>query len=172
VKSEVVKAGMPVSFLSRIFVVPRASTTSIAEPFRALSKIPVSVHTRDDKFTMTDLANRVAGYTATDARTPLIGEYCAALKRVHGLRTDLSLADRDMVVRIKAGPYPYDTQFEGDCVNVIASRLGLSATEIEQARSALRKVKTLEDLRKIRLVEACKLAPGLLPVKEPSSGKP
>jgi hypothetical protein len=172
VTSDVVPSNAPVSFLSRIFPVPRDSPMSIVEPLRALSKIPVSTATKGKAFLTTDLANRVAGYLASDRDTPLVADYCNALTRIYGLRPDLANIDRDMAYRIEAGAYPYDAQFEGECVAVIAQRLGVTATEVYLAIKELRAVKRKEDLGKIRLVEATRLARGLLAVGEPDHRDP
>jgi hypothetical protein len=100
----------------------------------------------------------------------LVSDYCRALVRIYRLRANLKTLDRDMAHRIDGGPYPYDKQFEGDAINVIASRLSLSAGEVMTAIKQLSAAKSEKDLLKIRLVQASRLAPGLLPVGEPSSG--
>jgi hypothetical protein len=168
-KSEIAPEGEAVSFLSRVFVRPRATGTSIVEPLRALAKIPVSVRSVAGS-NREDLANRVHGYTTSDPSTPLVSDYCRALVRIYRLRANLKTLDRDMAHRIDGGPYPYDKQFEGDAINVIASRLSLSAGEVMTAIKQLSAAKSEKDLLKIRLVQASRLAPGLLPVGEPSSG--
>jgi len=164
-KSEVTRSDEPIAFLSRVYPNARASLTSIAEPLRALAKIPVGTHSHGPSFDKTDLSNRVHGYLATDAKSPLIKEYCNALVRVLSLpKPKLDKADRDIVYRVNSGPYPYDDALEADCVNVVAERLRVSITDVEGARTALNNAKTIEDLSKIRLIEPDRLAPGVLAV--------
>jgi hypothetical protein len=55
---------------------------------------------------------------------------------------------------------------------VIAQRLGVTATEVYLAIKELRAAKRKEDLGKIRLVEATRLATGLLAVGEPDQCDP
>nr|UQB76089.1 RNA-dependent RNA polymerase [Flumine nodavirus 20] len=69
-------------FLSRVFVDPLNTTTTIQDPLRTLRKLHLT--TRDPTIPLADAAcDRVEGYLCTDKHTPLIAEYCNMVLRLY-----------------------------------------------------------------------------------------
>nr|UQB76084.1 RNA-dependent RNA polymerase [Flumine nodavirus 12] len=69
-------------FLSRVFVDPLNTTTTIQDPLRTLRKLHLT--TRDPTIPIADAAcDRVEGYLCTDAITPLISDYCRMVIRLY-----------------------------------------------------------------------------------------
>jgi hypothetical protein len=70
-------------FLSRIFVDPLNTNTTMQDPLRTLRKLHLT--TRDPTIPLADAAcDRVEGYLCTDRLTPLISEYCQMVLRLYG----------------------------------------------------------------------------------------
>nr|QYF49925.1 MAG: protein A [Yunnan noda-like virus] len=70
-------------FLSRVFVDPLNTPTTIQDPLRTLRKLHLT--TRDPTIPIADAAcDRVEGYLCTDALTPLVSDYCKMVLRLHG----------------------------------------------------------------------------------------
>jgi hypothetical protein len=144
------KVEKSVSFCGRIFVDPLLSKGSICDPIRALRRIPVIT---SGKPIHQGLTERVAGYLATDAATPLVGDYLTALVRVHDLDVcNYDVTDHDMNFRIRMGPYPYG-EHESDreaALSIIARQFGVEIDVVLAAIEALAAAMTDDDLVRVR----------------------
>jgi len=149
--------GKPVVMLSRVYVNPLHTLTSVCEPVRAIARIPVIVN----KNVAVGLANKVEGYLVTDAHTPVVGEYCRALKRIFGLKTSLQKATTDEMYKLEtSSPYPYDPSDRDICVQVVTERIcaananwaGMTDTECLIVK--LNAAKSKQDLVSCRIMEA------------------
>ena len=159
--------GEPVVMLSRVYVNPEHSLTSICEPTRALARVPVVVN----KDVIAGLANKVEGYLVTDAHTPVVGEYCRALKRIYGLTKCLQKATADEMYKLEtSSPYPYDPSDRDICVKVVADRIcAVNASwdgvmDTECLITALNAAKSKKDLVSCRITEATAADPSLIVV--------
>lgn len=161
IKPDVRKRGSPITFLSRVYVAPLHTPTSVAEPVRALSRIPVVIG-KDNPRKM--LGNKVAGYLTTDANVPVIGQYCRALARVYKLDVSGKTAWGDERFRLELGPYPHDPHFQCECETVVATQLGLGVEDIKRLCDVLDKAKTAQDLVAARLMAPTGHPDGVLPV--------
>lgn len=72
-------AADPVGFLGRIYPAPQISAEHMADPARAFFKFNIKFGIIEDRQA---LANKAAGYLVTDARTPVLGDFCAAIVRI------------------------------------------------------------------------------------------
>nr|UQB76085.1 RNA-dependent RNA polymerase [Flumine nodavirus 14] len=69
-------------FLSRVFIDPLNTNTTIQDPLRTLRKLHLT--TRDPTIPIADAAcDRVEGYLCTDFHTPLISDYCKMVLRLY-----------------------------------------------------------------------------------------
>jgi len=69
-------------FLSRVFIDPLATNTTMQDPLRTIRKLHLT--TRDPTIPLADAAcDRVDGYLCTDAMTPLISDYCKMVLRLY-----------------------------------------------------------------------------------------
>jgi hypothetical protein len=69
-------------FLSRVFIDPLSTNTTMQDPLRTLRKLHLT--TRDPTIPLADAAcDRVDGYLCTDAITPLISDYCKMVLRLY-----------------------------------------------------------------------------------------
>jgi hypothetical protein len=81
-KSERYNPEIGLCFLSRVFIDPLNTETTIQDPLRTLRKLHLT--TRDPTVPLADAAcDRVEGYLCTDAYTPLIGDYCKMVLRLY-----------------------------------------------------------------------------------------
>ncbi|AAK15751.1 protein A [Boolarra virus] len=91
-------------FLSRVFVDPLNTPTTIQDPLRTLRKLHIT--TRDPTIPIADAAcDRVEGYLCTDAHTPLISEYCRMVQRLYGPKTSTRDVREARRSRNKEKPY-------------------------------------------------------------------
>lgn len=157
------KRGDPLTYLSRVYVAPLHSTTSIAEPLRALTRIPVIIG-KDNPRKL--LGNKVAGYLTTDSHTPVVGAYCRALVRVYKLDVSGDTAWGDERFRINIGPYPYDPAFKCECEAVVAQQIGLGVEDVHNLVAVLDKAQTAKDLTSARLLAPTRQPDGVLPVAD------
>lgn len=145
-----VKCGEPVSFLSRVYVSPTLSLTSIAEPLRALGRIPVTTNADP----IVGLTNKVNGYLITESKVPLIGNYLRALSRVYKLgKPNRRKATNDEVFKLDATPHPFDESFLDATITVVAQRLGICEGEVAALAKAFDDVHNTEDLAKLSRAE-------------------
>ena len=69
-----------VTFLARVYPDPLVTRTSFQDPLRTFRKLHLSL--RDPHVPLADAAyDRVEGYLSTDAYSPVVGKYCAAVMR-------------------------------------------------------------------------------------------
>nr|WPA70724.1 MAG: RNA-dependent RNA polymerase [Mystacina tuberculata nodavirus 1] len=69
-------------FLSRVFIDPLTTNSTIQDPLRTLRKLHLT--TRDPTIPISDAAcDRVEGYLCTDNLTPLISDYCKMVLRLY-----------------------------------------------------------------------------------------
>nr|QYF49898.1 MAG: hypothetical protein [Sichuan sediment noda-like virus 1] len=69
-------------FLSRVFIDPMVTTTSMQDPLRTLKKLHLT--SRDPTIPLADAAlDRVEGYLCTDSMTPVISDYCKMVRRLY-----------------------------------------------------------------------------------------
>jgi len=138
--------GEPVTFLSRVYVDPKGTPTSITDPVRALGRIPVTTNSKPE----VGLANKVAGYLITDAKTPLVGDYLRALARVYKLgNANKRLATRDEAFKLELTPHPFEDCFADKAVTVVAQRLDITEGEVLALAKALENAQTVEDLESL-----------------------
>ena len=91
-------------FLSRVFVDPLNTTTTIQDPLRTLRKLHLT--TRDPTIPLADAAcDRVEGYLSTDALTPLISDYCKMVLRLYGPTASTEAVRNQRRSRNKEKPY-------------------------------------------------------------------
>lgn len=149
-----------VTYLSRIYVAPRVSLYSMADPKRALSRIPVTVNSN----VAAGRANKVAGYLITDRDTPVLGEYCRAIQRIYKDVADEKSATPDELRKLSADPYP-PCDCRDAAVDVVAKSLGIGADEVLSLEDSLRHVEDVKGLESLRLPGSePKLHPGATPV--------
>lgn len=91
-------------FLSRVFVDPLTTTTTIQDPLRTLRKLHLT--TRDPTIPLADAAcDRVEGYLCTDRLTPLISEYCQMVLRLYKPHASSDAVRNQRRSRNKEKPY-------------------------------------------------------------------
>ncbi|AEQ39075.1 protein A [Flock House virus] len=91
-------------FLSRVFVDPLATTTTLQDPLRTLRKLHLTA--RDPTIPLADAAcDRVEGYLCTDALTPLISDYCKMVLRLYGPTASTEEVRNQRRSRNKEKPY-------------------------------------------------------------------
>jgi len=160
----------PIDFLSRIFVKPMESTTSICEPLRAIRKLPTTCSNRPLEEARYDKAN---GYNITDGKTPLVGQYARAIMRVYGSGAGPSGAetqpvgsdDRELAFKIARGPFPYDD--DDNCIvhEVVAARMGMDVIAVEQLCASYDAARTPADMETLATRVPSTVADGCRPIR-------
>ena len=121
----------PVGLLGRLFPDPWTSNESVQDPARTIGKIHLSV-TTDTVPREIAAVHRATGYLATDSLTPLLGNYCRAVRRVLShVEPDARYAEQlrrdDRYVSV-GGSWPQLST--AVTAKVVAERLGLSVSEL------------------------------------------
>ncbi|AIO11151.1 protein A [Mosinovirus] len=84
VKLETVELGKPVPYLGRYFVDPATSKDSFQDPMRTLPKLHLTANRGVSAEQAA--ANKAHGYLATDAKTPIIGNWARRVIELTGLK--------------------------------------------------------------------------------------
>jgi len=104
VKVEKYNPEIGLCFLSRVYIDPLNTTTTMQDPLRTLRKLHIT--TRDPTIPIDDAAcDRVEGYLCTDALTPLIGDYCRMVLRLRGPNVKSETARAERRSRNKEKPF-------------------------------------------------------------------
>jgi len=168
----------PISFLSRIYIKPLITNTSICDPKRALMKLPTTCSTRPVYLARRDKA---LGYATVDGTTPLVGNYARAILRVYGQGSTkfelgplvdpvadsspdgpircLTSEGRELKRKMDRGPHPYCDDYDDVAIKVVANKLGMCVEEVEQLCDAYDNARTPEDLTKLVTTEMSEVAP-------------
>jgi len=126
-------------FLSRVFVDPLNTTTTMQDPLRTLRKLHLT--TRDPTIPLADAAcDRVEGYLCTDARTPLVGDYCRMVLRLHGPNSSTVDVRNSRRSRNKEKPYwmtcdgtwPQHQQDTQLMKQILVNRTGIDEDDVDQ----------------------------------------
>jgi len=156
----------PIDFLSRVFIRPMETNTSVCEPLRALRKLPTTCSTRPVAEARYDKAN---GYNVTDGKTPLVGEYARAILRVYGggasNKADRTTEDREMAFKIKRGPYPFDDDYVSAAVFEVGRRMGMDVAQVEHLAASLDAARTPEDMDALATTTPSTVAEGCRPLR-------
>jgi len=130
-KAKEVHQHSPAMFLSRCFPDPWVSPDSMSDPLRALAKI----HTTVDTFTDIQLCgfNKASAYLVTDAKTPVISNWCNAYLKALG-KTFPETYAQDLpywyvLPEHRAAPWPQDSI--EDRVDLVAQSLSCRDDEIK-----------------------------------------
>lgn len=156
----------PIEFLSRIYVAPLLTNSSICAPKRALSKLPTTCSEKPLDVARYDKAH---GYFVTDGHTPLVGAYAKAIMRVYGQgkkckKTGNSSEEREYAWKIARGPAPFDDAYLEHATMVVAQQLGMSVEEVEGLSKAYDAAQNPEDMVKLATKIPSTVAPGLRPL--------
>nr|APG76124.1 hypothetical protein [Beihai noda-like virus 14] len=116
-----------VGFLSRIFLDPWTTPASIQSPKRCLLKIHTTVDTQVDIATAG--VSKVTGYLVTDARTPLIKQWCDCYLRNAGQAEAQNTKDVPYFASQEFTSEPWPQQDHG-FDEVVADDLGINTAEL------------------------------------------
>nr|APG76332.1 hypothetical protein [Hubei noda-like virus 23] len=131
-------------FLSRVFIDPLTTNSTIQDPLRTIRKLHLTM--RDPTIPLADAAcDRVDGYLVTDRLTPLISDYCQMVKRIYEpLASDVNvrLARKS---RNKEKPYwltcdgtwPQHQQDQPTMLQIVINRTGIDEDDINKLRSRM-----------------------------------
>jgi hypothetical protein len=147
-KCDFINSGEPVTFLSRVYVSPHHTPTSVPDPGRALAQIPVV----SGKDVLDKLAAKVHGYLTADPHCPLISDYCLALKRtvLKGIKVKVGqIDDHEISYKINQGAHPYDPAFGDAAVGVIAQCLGVEPSDVLTTIKKCTATRNSKDLDKL-----------------------
>ncbi|APG76284.1 hypothetical protein [Hubei noda-like virus 17] len=145
VKTNIVRYGEPVTFLSRVFRDPWVCLSSIQEPKRALAKINSTVHPELD-IRQAGLM-KVSGYLVTDAYTPVISDWCYAYLRITAQEPTTELAESDanyFAQEYPDTPWPQDSSIEW--LDIVANLLGVQPVDINNFIEQCKVATTLDQL--------------------------
>nr|UYL95402.1 MAG: protein A [Yanbian Nodav tick virus 1] len=126
-------------FLSRVFVDPLVTDTTIQDPLRTLRKLHLT--TRDPTIPLADAAcDRVEGYLCTDRYTPLISDYCRMVLRLYSpIASDLRVrAQRRSWNKEKPywltcdGSWPQNPDDRPLMLHILSNRTGIDQDQVEQ----------------------------------------
>lgn len=116
----------PVVFLSRVFVNPWKQIDNHQDVVRVLNKANSSVNLGVS--IAQTACNKARGYLTTDSKTPIVGNYFRALLRSYGALEYKYGLDKDLDVRMDAGPwFQRDEEALADSV---ARQLGLNRDQV------------------------------------------
>lgn len=156
IKSDVIKPGMPLTFLGRLFTNPFGSSESMADVGRQLRKLhlsdcPLSVST--DLI----LARRALAYLITDPQTPILSEWSRAILRLARVN------DRQSQIDIAAREDSYWLFYESPFIHVryddalpfVADNLGISCDDVNRIIKILENAKTIAECFPVIKSEDC-----------------
>lgn len=169
----------PIAFLSRIYVKPLETNTSICDPARALMKLPTSCSKRPVYLARRDKA---FGYATVDGNTPLVGDYARAILRVYNTGPDGRVLGtpgdpvkdptsdgpircntsegRELKRKIDRGCHPYCDDYDDVVMVTVAEQLSMSVEEVEQLSAAYNNAQTPEDMIKLESTDPSQIALG------------
>lgn len=104
-KIDVWARGEPIYYLGRYFLDPTTTTTSIQDPKRTLVKLHTTTSNEPDLAQLA--ANKVSGYLATDAHTPIIGTWCQKVIDLVGKTAKVDQMTHEEAYRI-SNAWPQD----------------------------------------------------------------
>nr|QYF49941.1 MAG: protein A [Sichuan sediment noda-like virus 7] len=126
-------------FLSRVFVDPLTTPTTIQDPLRTLRKLHLT--TRDPTIPLADAAcDRVEGYLCTDRLTPIISDYCRMVLRLYEPKASNIELRNKRRSRNKEKPYwltcdgtwPQHPQDADLMKQVIINRTGIDEDDVDR----------------------------------------
>jgi hypothetical protein len=146
IKNDFIQRGSSLPFLGRVFINPWLSRRTIQDPLRTLIKIHQGFP--DGRTTpIQTLINRVCGYAVTDIDTPIIGNYCKAIKRmVAGPVEYVYGIDKEMDFRVENGAWPICLELEAETVAVVAASCKLTPCDVVRVCTKIDSAEKLEDL--------------------------
>jgi hypothetical protein len=151
----------PIDFLSRVYVNPMLTNSSICEPKRAMAKLPVTCSSDP-----LDIAryNKAKGYYEVDKKTPLVGEFAGAIMRVYGAGKGTSKSnkseDRELAYKIARGPHPFHDCDLDLAVTVVADRLGMTNESVEELAKRYADAQTEDDMKNLATQTPSEVSPG------------
>lgn len=137
-KDIIVNNGDPIPFLGRLF----SHGTSICDPLRAMAKIHLTMSSLP-KYQA--LANKAAGYYATDRQTPIIGAWsrrALELSKEMGVSPDETTMTPDELDRASKA-WPQDPQIAAELFLAVT---GYTPNDITEFETAINQSSTLDDL--------------------------
>lgn len=146
IKNDFIQRGSSLPFLGRIFINPWLSRRTVQDPLRTLIKIHQGFP--DGKTTpVQTLINRVCGYGVTDIDTPIIGNYCKAIKRLVQQPMDYIYGlDKEMDFRVENGAWPIVLELEADTIAVVAESCKLTPADVSRVCDKIDGASCLQDL--------------------------
>nr|QYF49916.1 MAG: RNA-dependent RNA polymerase [Xinjiang mountain noda-like virus 1] len=126
-------------FLSRVFIDPLNTNTTIQDPLRTLRKLHLT--TRDPTIPLADAAcDRVEGYLCTDLHTPLISDYCKMVLRLYTPIASMREIREKRRSRNKEKPYwmtcdgswPQNPDEAPMMKQIIVNRTGIDSDDVER----------------------------------------
>jgi hypothetical protein len=138
-----------VAFCGRLYVKPHTHCCSIFNPVKALQSLPVGLNNKTHE-------DKVAGYLATDANTPLLAHYARAIQRARGYVASGDVFDD--VTGWKATPYPWDPALEDFVHSLIGRLLNEDPQQIRSVCARLDGCVTVEDLKQLGCNDCLKLS--------------
>jgi hypothetical protein len=158
-----------VTFLGRVFVNPLNDTTMQC-PLRTLPKLHLSMAPRG--VTREQAAfNRATGYLVTDAKTPILGEYCRAVLRVLQVtHPKLKYKTGCEDYRVNHGPYPQDDV--DSLLSAMCKLLGVDANEIAAIEASLAAATTMDEIGEVKWDNVLMFAPKIAAVVDGTIVRP
>nr|QYV43031.1 MAG: RNA-dependent RNA polymerase [Nodaviridae sp.] len=134
---EVARRGQPITFLSRTYIDPWSSTSSIQAPVRLLKKLHQTVSNKGKDDLHRAGIDKVSGYVVTDSCTPFVAEWMRCYLRNVPLSehttqfskdTDTTWWSKDADFR--ANTWPQDESLREGYLDIIAKGLKVQVSEI------------------------------------------
>nr|QYF49945.1 MAG: RNA-dependent RNA polymerase [Henan forest noda-like virus 2] len=134
------------TFLARVYVDPTVSTTTMQDPLRTWRKLHLTAR-HSDIVLGSAAVDRVEGYLATDALSPLTSNYCNMIKRYYEELAPPELRCESFEKRVKrksvnkekpywmqtGGAWPQDPMMLERMFKVTANRTGFDESQIRTA---------------------------------------
>lgn len=117
----------PLTFLGRVYLCPKSTTSSIVDVRRALSKLHIGVTGIDPKVA---LGNKLNGYLVTDPDVPFFSDLLRLLTRLNGIKTYTTDSFWALTV-LRDGPFPC-TVDKDLILEAIALNLDINGTDLRQ----------------------------------------
>lgn len=140
------KEPKPVGFCSRIYLDLFRTPSSIHDPLRALTRLPTVVP--QGKSLRAAHQNRVLGYMK-EASGTVTREYAESLKRVYGYGDTIVVTNADDEY-LTLPPYPFEKAFLAEALHATAVALKIERSELEAYITALKRAKTVADLKRLK----------------------
>jgi hypothetical protein len=151
-KASIIAAGDPVPYLGRIFPSPLTSASSFQDPIRTLSKIHIT--TNKSVSIEQAMANKCYGYLTTDAKTPLISNYCKRVLAITGITRARGALHEEQFRMSNAWPQTDEVLIEETMckvLNVTRAELKAACARIDDVSSLDQFPVVLSTLREIKI---------------------